>query len=64
MKAQPLCIQCSGTALIWSEPTWRPRLRCQNWQSAAPPAMVPSRKGLISMTFLTVCEAAIAQNRE
>lgn len=26
------------------------------WQSAAPPAMVPRRKGLISMTFLTVWE--------
>ena len=35
-----------------------PRLRSQNWQSAAPPAMVPSRNGLISMTFFTVCEAA------
>lgn len=33
-----------------------PRRRCQNWQSAAPPAMVPSRYGLISMTFFTVCE--------
>lgn len=37
-----------------------PRWRCQNWQSAAPPAMVPSRKGLISITFFTVCEAAQA----
>ena len=35
---------------------WMPRLRCQNWQSAAPPAMVPSRYGLISITFLTVCD--------
>ena len=31
-----------------------PRLRCQNWQSAAPPAMVPSKYGLISITFFTV----------
>jgi len=38
------------------EPDWMPRLRCQNWQSAAPPAMVPSRNGLISITFLTVCD--------
>lgn len=38
--------------------TWIPRFLCQNWQSAAPPAMVPRRYGLISMTFLTVCEAA------
>ena len=38
--------------------TWRPRLRSQNWQSAAPPAMVPSRCGLISITFFTVWEAA------
>ncbi|KAK1837272.1 hypothetical protein QBC39DRAFT_387567 [Podospora conica] len=29
----------------------------QYWQSAAPPAMVPSRSLLISITFLTVCEA-------
>lgn len=29
----------------------------QYWQSAAPPAMVPSSTLLISMTFLTVCEA-------
>ena len=36
----------------------RPRLRCQNWQSAAPPAMVPSRYLLISITFLTVWDAA------
>ena len=35
-----------------------PRLRCQNWQSAAPPAMVPNKNGLISITFLTVCDAA------
>jgi hypothetical protein len=34
-----------------------PRLRCQKEQSAAPPAIVPKRKGLISMTFFTVCEA-------
>jgi hypothetical protein len=25
----------------------------QNWQSAAPPAIVPSKKSLISITFLT-----------
>lgn len=31
-----------------------PRFRCQNMQSAAPPAMVPKRKGLISITFFTV----------
>mmetsp|Transcript_39245 Transcript_39245/g.94897 ORF Transcript_39245/g.94897 Transcript_39245/m.94897 type:complete len:206 (-) Transcript_39245:78-695(-) len=31
-----------------------PRLRSQNEQSAAPPAIVPRRNGLISMTFLTV----------
>jgi hypothetical protein len=31
-----------------------PKLRCQNWQSAAPPAMVPSRYLLISITFFTV----------
>ena len=34
-----------------------PKFRSQKAQSAAPPAMVPRRKGLISMTFLTVCEA-------
>jgi hypothetical protein len=38
--------------------TCLPRFLSQNWQSAAPPAIVPSKKGLISMTFLTVCEAA------
>lgn len=38
--------------------TLMPKCRCQNWQSAAPPAIVPSRKGLISITFLTVCDAA------
>jgi hypothetical protein len=53
----------AGTHAI-KDHTWRPRLRCQNWQSAAPPAMVPSKKGLISMTFLTVCDAADAQNQE
>ncbi len=37
--------------------TCLPRLRCQNWQSAAPPAIVPSRKGLISITFFTVWDA-------
>jgi hypothetical protein len=37
--------------------TCLPRFRCQNWQSAAPPAMVPSRYLLISMTFFTVCDA-------
>ena len=31
-----------------------PRSRSQNWQSAAPPAIVPRRKGLISMTFFTL----------
>jgi hypothetical protein len=36
-------------------------LRSQNMQSAASPAMVPSRNWLISITFLTVCEAAGAQ---
>lgn len=35
-----------------------PKLRSQYAQSAAPPAMVPSRYGLISMIFLTVPEAA------
>lgn len=34
-----------------------PRYASQYWQSAAPPAMVPSRQLLISMTFFTVCEA-------
>merc|ERR1719230_1211110 len=34
-----------------------PKLRSQNAQSAAPPAMVPKRYGLISMTFFTVCDA-------
>ena len=31
--------------------------RSQKLQSAAPPAMVPSKEGLISITFCTVCEA-------
>ena len=31
-----------------------PRYASQYWQSAAPPAMVPSRAWLISITFLTV----------
>merc|ERR1740123_1757420 len=34
-----------------------PRFRSQKEQSAAPPAMVPRRNGLISMTFLTVWDA-------
>ena len=34
--------------------------RSQYEQSAAPPAMVPSRYGLISITFFTVCEAVYA----
>jgi hypothetical protein len=34
-----------------------PRFLSQKLQSAAPPAMVPSRYGLISMIFLTVPEA-------
>ncbi len=34
-----------------------PSQASQYWQSAAPPAMVPSSTLLISMTFLTVCEA-------
>ena len=42
--------------------TCRPRFRSQNWQSAAPPAIVPSRKGLISITFFTVCDAAGQDN--
>ena len=33
-----------------------PRLRCQKAQSAAPPAIVPTKYGLISITFLTVCD--------
>lgn len=37
-----------------------PKFRSQNEQSAAPPAIVPRRKGLISMTFLTVPEAMYA----
>jgi hypothetical protein len=34
-----------------------PKFLSQKEQSAAPPAMVPRRNGLISMTFLTVPEA-------
>lgn len=34
-----------------------PSQASQYWQSAAPPAMVPRRTLLISMTFLTVWEA-------
>lgn len=34
-----------------------PRFLCQNWQSAAPPAIVPSMYGLISIIFFTDCEA-------
>ena len=34
-----------------------PRFRSQKEQSAAPPAIVPSRYGLISMTFFTVPDA-------
>lgn len=34
-----------------------PRSLSQNWQSAAPPAIVPSKNGLISITFFTLCEA-------
>lgn len=34
-----------------------PSQASQYWQSAAPPAMVPSKTLLISITFLTVCEA-------
>ena len=34
-----------------------PKFRSQKEQSAAPPAMVPKRKGLISITFLTVPDA-------
>jgi len=48
---------------LWSSSKSRqrmPRYRSQYEQSAAPPAIVPSRKGLISMTFLTVCEAMYA----
>lgn len=30
-----------------------PSMRSQYWQSAAPPAMVPNRYGLISMIFFT-----------
>ena len=35
----------------------RPRSRSQKEQSAAPPAIVPSRYGLISITFFTSWEA-------
>ena len=34
-----------------------PKSRSQNWQSAAPPAIVPSRYGFISITFFTEPEA-------
>merc|ERR1719181_1218628 len=34
-----------------------PRFRSHKAQSAAPPAIVPNKKGLISITFLTVCDA-------
>lgn len=34
-----------------------PRYVSQYWQSAAPPAMVPSRYGLISITFFTEPDA-------
>jgi len=33
--------------------TLMPKFRCQNWQSAAPPAIVPSIYGLISIIFFT-----------
>ena len=35
-----------------------PKFLCQNWQSAAPPAIVPSMYGLISIIFFTDCDAA------
>ena len=34
-----------------------PRFLCQNWQSAAPPAIVPSMCGFISIIFFTDCDA-------
>jgi hypothetical protein len=34
-----------------------PKSLSQNWQSAAPPAIVPSKNGLISITFFTLCDA-------
>ena len=34
-----------------------PRFLSQNEQSAAPPAMVPSKYGLISMIFFTLWDA-------
>ena len=40
-----------------------PSVLCQKEQSAAPPAIVPSKYGLVSMTFLTVCEAASRTHR-
>ena len=43
---------------------WTPRLRSQNWQSAAPPAMVPRRNGLISIIFLTVWDAGVRSARQ
>ena len=36
--------------LSWNKRHCEPRLRCQNWQSAAPPAIVPSKESLISIT--------------
>ena len=38
-----------------------PRFLSQNEQSAAPPAIVPSKYGLISMTFLTLWDATNKQ---
>lgn len=41
-----------------------PRFLCQNWQSAAPPAIVPSIYGLISIIFFTDCDAGDSQQSE
>ena len=38
------------------QPALDAEVACQNWQSAAPPAIVPNKCGLISITFFTVCE--------
>lgn len=55
---EKLSIPCKSSMRGGELRTLTPRFLSQNWQSAAPPAIVPSKKGLISMTFFTVCEAA------
>jgi hypothetical protein len=63
----PACPGCARAVIPAETHTQKracmPRLRSQKAQSAAPPAMVPSRYGLISMIFLTEPEAACEERR-